>query len=140
AAGSSAPRGGRGTPEWPRRPRPCRRGRSRGGSGTRPVAPAGGTGGNGLAIERGRVVARAGLEALHDLQRGEELADLLRPLGVKLGVLGGRRILATAAAVEEFGGEPLQRVAIRRGRRSIHRASLRIGGTDRWSGSQLRAI
>jgi hypothetical protein len=72
-------------------------------------------GGLCLAHERGGLVARAGLESLHHLQGGEELEDLLSPLRVAFSVIGGRELLAAAATVEELGGQPLQRIAIRGG-------------------------
>ena len=74
--------------------------------------------------ERSGLVAGGGLEALHQLQGGEELEDLVGPLGVLLGVLGGRGILAAPAAVEELVGQPLDRVAIRRRKTVVHGSSL----------------
>ncbi len=65
------------------------------------------------AVERGGAVALAGLESLHTFQGGEELEDLLGVLGVPAGVFGGRGILAAPSPIEELGGQPLQRIAVR---------------------------
>ena len=78
-------------------------------------------GGGPAAVERGGAVAGARLEALHELQGREELEDLLGPLGVQPGVLARRGVLAAAAAVEELGGQPLQRVAVQGGSGIVHR-------------------
>ena len=84
----------------------------------------------GRARERRGLVARSWLEPLHELECREELEDLLGPLGILLGVFGRRRILAAPAAVEKLGGQPLERVTIRGGRRGVHGSSLqkRPGG------------
>src|SRR5262245_38188462 len=74
----------------------------------------------GASIVGKGLVDRAGLEALDDLQRWEELENVFGPLGVFRGVLGGRRLRAAAEAVEELIGEPLKRIAIGGGRCGAH--------------------
>ena len=44
---------------------------------------------------------------------GKNSTDLLGPLGVLLGILGRRGILAAPATVEKLGGQPLERIAVR---------------------------
>ena len=80
-AGPSGPRAGPATPARPRRRRPCRRGRPRGGSGSRPAAPGGGPPA-GAARASSVGVAGRGLELLDQQQGGEQLADLVGQLRV----------------------------------------------------------